>query len=275
MAKQGLLETESVNLEGLFASGKLYRVPLYQRDYAWTEEQWELLWQDLLESQTTQFPHYMGALVFQRQLSEPIQVIDGQQRLATMIIACVGVLDLLLERNDNERYGLLRSLYVGAPDPGSLRWQSKLILNENDDAFFQEFIVNQKALRQGVRLAGSNKNLHDARVYFRKKWSALIPQTEPTGKLVAAFQETMGRKLMFTTITVDDELNAYSVFETLNARSLQLTSTDLLKNYLFSLLRGGKVDLEQARNQWNRIAETVEAETLPTFLRQHWISRKK
>ena len=39
---------------------------------------------------------------------------------------------------------------------------------------------------------------------------------------------------MFIRIAVDDELNAYTVFETLNARGLELTSTDLLKNYMFS-----------------------------------------
>lgn len=275
MPKQRLLDTDTVTLQDLFSNGKLYQVPLYQRDYAWGEEQWEALWQDVVESRSAQFPHYMGALVLQRLPKGPSQVIDGQQRLATVVVACVSALDLLLERKDEARFGLLRTSYVGSPDPGSLRWQSKLVLNETDDAFFQEFIVNQKTPPSLVRLPESNRRLFEARTWFRERWSALVGPAADGEAIVNAFQETMGTQLSFTTITVDDELNAYSVFETLNARSLQLTSTDLLKNYLFSLLKGGRVDLEQAQRQWRRIVETVEAPSLPAFLRQYWISKNK
>jgi hypothetical protein len=275
--KQRLLDTDTVTLEDLFSNGKAYRVPLYQRDYAWDEEQWDALWQDVKESRSAEFPHYMGALVLQRSGSKPeYQVIDGQQRLATVVTACVAALDLLLERKDHERFALLRARYVGSPDPGSLRWQSKLVLNETDDGFFQEFIVNQKEPPAHSRMPESNRRLVEARKYFKARWRELIGEHAASGEaIVDAFQETMGTKLAFTTITVDDELNAYAVFETLNARSLQLTSTDLLKNYLFSLLKGGKVDLDQAQKQWRRIVETVEAPTLPSFLRQFWISRRK
>lgn len=275
MAKQRLLDTDTVTLESLFSNGNLYRVPLYQRDYAWGEEQWDALWQDVVESRSAPFPHYMGALVLQRTSKGPFQVIDGQQRLATVVIACVAVLDLLLEKGDQQRFELLRARYVGSPDPGSLRWQSKLVLNETDDAFFQEFIINQKELPKHARPPDSNRRLMEARVFFRSRWISLVGENSTGEELIAAFQETMGTQLAFTTITVDDELNAYSVFETLNARSLQLTSTDLLKNYLFSLLKGGRVDLEQAQRQWRRIVDTVEAPTLPSFLRQFWISRRK
>ncbi|MBL8924604.1 MAG: DUF262 domain-containing protein [Myxococcaceae bacterium] len=275
MAKQRLLDTDTVTLETLFSNGKQYLVPLYQRDYAWGEEQWEALWQDVVESRTAEFPHYMGALVLQRGVKEQYQVIDGQQRLATVVTACVAALDLILERKDEQRFALLRARYVGSPDPGSLRWQSKLVLNETDDAFFQEFIVNQKEPPAHARLPDSNRRLIEARWYFKDCWRQLVGASATSQSFVDAFQETMGTKLAFTTITVDDELNAYSVFETLNARNLQLTSTDLLKNYLFSLLKGGRVDLEQAQRQWRRIVETVEAPTLPSFLRQFWVSQRK
>lgn len=274
MAKLRMLDTETVTLEELFSNGKLYRVPLYQRDYMWGQEQWEALWEDVKESRTASNPHYMGALVLQRGArDQPVQVIDGQQRLATLVVACVAVLELLKQRGDPQRAELLKARYVASQDPGSLNWQSRLVLNENDDAFFQEFIVNQKELPRGATVRGSNNRLSGALEFFRERWKAFLPDAQGA-ELVAAFQETMGTQLAFTTITVDDELNAYSVFETLNARSLQLTSTDLLKNYLFSLMRGGKVDLDVARNQWRRIVETVDAEALPAFLRQYWISRR-
>ena len=71
-------------------------------------------------------------------------------------------------------------------------------------------------------------------------------------------------------ITVDDELNAYTVFETLNARGLELTTTDLLKNYLFSLVRV-PADLEALQRRWQALIETVEQARFPEFLRYHML----
>jgi hypothetical protein len=271
-----LLETETVTLNELFTTvGKTYRVPLYQRDYMWSQEHWDALWEDILDSRDAPFPHYMGALVLQRVPNGPTHVIDGQQRLATIIIVCVGLLEVLRNRGEQDRHDILRSEYVASRQAGSLRWQSKLILNETDNAFFQEFVINLKSPPAPSRLRGSKKRLWDALNFFKAKWSELLAGVSSGEEIVKLFEKTVVHRLAFTTITVENELNAYSVFETLNARSLQLTSTDLLKNYVFSLLTGGPVDLEHAKNQWGRIVEVVEAESLPKFLRQHWNSKRK
>jgi uncharacterized protein with ParB-like and HNH nuclease domain len=60
------------------------------------------------------------------------------------------------------------------------------------------------------------------------------------GVTLAQLVESMSDRLFFTVITVTDELNAYKVFETLNARGVRLSATDLLKNYLFSVLHRGE-----------------------------------
>jgi hypothetical protein len=275
MAKAQFLETTTATLQDLFSNGKLYRVPLYQRDYMWGPEQWEMLWEDVLVCKDSDSPHYLGALVLQRISNDPIQVIDGQQRLATLVIACMALLEILKHKSEDIRFGRLRSEYVGDLDPGNLKWNSKLVLNETDDAFFQQFIVNLAVPPAPTRLRGSHKRLWNALRFFKTKWAELLPQESTGEEVVDAFRKTIGTRFLFTTITVDDELDAYAVFETLNSRSLQLTSSDLLKNYLFSLLKGGETDLTHARHQWRQIVGTVEAETVPSFLRQFWISKRK
>jgi hypothetical protein len=67
---------------------------------------------------------------------------------------------------------------------------------------------------------------------------------------------------------VEDELNAYTVFETLNARGLELSSTDLLKNYLFSRIRVS-ADLDALQRRWRALIATVQQERFPEFLRYH------
>jgi hypothetical protein len=73
---------------------------------------------------------------------------------------------------------------------------------------------------------------------------------------------------MFIRIAVDNELNAYTVFETLNARGLELSATDLLKNYLFSRLRT-TADLKALQRRWKALMATVQQERFPEFLRYH------
>ena len=77
----------------------------------------------------------------------------------------------------------------------------------------------------------SEKNMKSCFEWFYKRLKKYS-----NGEEVATFLETMVDKLFFTVITVTDQINAFKVFETLNARGVQLSSSDLLKNYLFSVI---------------------------------------
>lgn len=93
---------------------------------------------------------------------------------------------------------------------------------------------------------------------------------------LAQLVETLSDKLFFTVITVADELNAYKVFETLNARGVRLSSTDLLKNYLFSLLaREPQSDttMDELERRWELIIGRLGSKSCPDCLRIHWNSR--
>ena len=84
MARINLLDTRTTSFGDFIGNGKLYRVPAFQRDYSWQEENWEDLWQDiLLLHQHPDSSHYMGALVLQRASTsdKEFTIIDGQQRL--------------------------------------------------------------------------------------------------------------------------------------------------------------------------------------------------
>lgn len=277
MARTRFLETDTKTFEELLGNGRLYEVPTYQRDYSWEREQWEDLWLDIVDPSEAGLPHYMGSLVFQN-FGRTLRVIDGQQRLATLSMLCIAIIERLaaLKTPENiERAALLKAQYVGVKDPASLRMASKLTLNETDKDFFQETIVNQKALLSPPsKLRSSHRRLWQAMEYFRDKLGETIPAQQGGEALVQFFQNAVAQRLHFTEIVVEDELNAYMVFETLNARSLRLTSTDLLKNYLLSLFKAGDVDLNQARAQWNRITQIIDLDEMPTFLRHFLASRR-
>jgi hypothetical protein len=282
MPRATLLETNTVTLGELLSNGKRYAVPAYQRDYSWTEEHWEDLWQDIAALERSELPHYMGAVVLQYG-PEAFTVIDGQQRLATLSIlalAALRVLSSLREKESeaetiDERIRLLREQFVGGKDPASLRYSSKLQLNENDNAFYQQVLVQQKEPLNLRKLTTSERLLWNALAFFEKRLRESFA-SRLQGEAIAAFLNGLvAGRLVFIEIRVEDDLSAYTVFETLNARGLELTEADLLKNYLFSLLAESRLDLEHAREQWSRISRQVSARDLPLFLRHYLNSRQR
>lgn len=241
MGATNLLDTKTVTLNEVLGNGKKLQVPLFQRDYSWDEDNWEDLWNDILSSEQTGSVHYMGSVVLQNIDGKNYYIIDGQQRFATLSILILALINKIRILADNdvdkeanrERVEILMNQYIGQKDPTSLRYSSKLSLNENNDAFYQQRLVAFKEPVNRMKLSDSEKLLWNAYLFFSKVIDEQFKQ-DLSGERIAYFlNEIVGERLMFIQIVVENELNAYTVFETLNSRGLELTSTDLLKNYLF------------------------------------------
>lgn len=277
-----LLSTNTVNFQELIGNGRSYNVPPYQRDYSWTEEQWEDLWLDILalrEAPTNR--HYMGAIVVKAENDRQFLIIDGQQRIATLTILGLAIIDSLtvLAKNgeipeNKERADALRARYIGEKDPASLTEISKLVLNKHDDGFFQDYLIQLRRPQNPRSLTRSNRLLWDCFVYFKNEISKEAAIANNGLVLAELLSEVIARRLLFILITVDDEISAYTVFETLNARGLELTTTDLLKNYLFSRLHS-KNDLESVQRRWERLVSTVRQERFGEFLRYHYLTKQR
>jgi uncharacterized protein with ParB-like and HNH nuclease domain len=282
MPHYNLLDTDTVTLNDIFSNGKRYQVPEFQRDYSWQEEQWDDLWSDILAIKDQEdLVHYMGAIVLQDVQNKIFSVIDGQQRLATLSIVALAVIrrinDLVkggIEVDENsERSVRLREQYVGEKDAVSLRYSNKLQLNENNESFYRSFLVQ---LREPINLhrePNSNKQLFAAFDYFYRKIKELSG-AEATGEFLAnMLQNQIAEKLAFIQIVVKNDLDAYTVFETLNSRGIGLSISDLLKNYLLSLTAQSDEDKRHAKEQWHRVIQITDLDKFPTFLRYFWHSR--
>ena len=268
----------------LMGNGLTYRVPPFQRDYSWTADEWDDLWQDLigLFGEEAEPAHYMGYLVLQPVDNKAFDIIDGQQRMTTLsllMLAAVSRLTGLAKPNDAEdpqmrRAQQVRGNYIGYLDPVSLVPRSKLSLNRHNDRFYQNYLVPLERLPQ----RGLNASEHLLRRAFSWFGERIEEHAAGNGEAVARFIDAVVDKLFFTVITVNDELNAFKVFETLNARGVRLSATDLLKNHLFSVIsRGGvhETELESLEARWETIVGLLGGESFPEFLRVFWNSRNR
>lgn len=283
--------TKNDTYRKLMGNGLTYRIPRFQRDYSWTDDEWEDLWLDIQGTlkEGGEPAHYMGYLVLQSENDKVFDVIDGQQRLTTLSLIALSVLKnlqrLIAENKDadrnRQRLEQIRQTYIGYLDPVTLVARSKLTLNRNNDTYYQTYLIPLGHLPQrGFR--ASEHLLRKAFEWFDRRVREYSRQHAPQfggdeGVALASLIETLSDRLFFTVITVTDELNAYKVFETLNARGVRLSATDLLKNYLFSVLhRSGQHEHEMKtlEDRWEAMVGRLGSESFPDFLRVHWNSRR-
>ena len=283
MSKKNLLEAKTLTFNEIIGNGKIYKVPLFQRDYSWNQDNWEDLWNDIMDSYAENEPHYMGAIVLQNIGNNMFNVIDGQQRFTTISILNLAVISKIKDLATNgidkeaneERVNLLINNYLGQKDFASLKYSSKLFLNENNDGFYQQRLLNFREPVNYIMLNDSDKLLWDAYLFFLKRVDELFEDLNTGEKLASFLKDRVGGALLFIQVTVEDELNAFKVFETLNSRRAELTSTDLLKNYLFTLVAKSRTDLDHAKSQWKRLVEVIGLKRFPIFLRDYLNGQQK
>lgn len=280
------------SLQKVFTS-RLFRVPDYQRGYAWESRQIQDLLDDL-EWLAEGKVHYTGTLVLQEARSVPkrmdnagqsyatYDLVDGQQRLTTIVL----LLDAIrrqLETLGNHRdlvTGIARS-YVTTADLNG-QPMPKLTLNRDCQGFFYENVLGLLPGVGGPRIR-SHVLLDEAR---NRLDNYLAGQAQKRG---AAYDDWLLRlyakvtqQLEFMVYPVGSEADAGVIFETMNDRGKQLTELEKVKNYLLYLaskmVLPAEHDLVRMINEaWAHIFETLMASNLTgtehedRLLRAHWL----
>lgn len=277
----GIQDSTTNHFSSLIRNGGKYIIPKFQRDYSWDVEQWDDLWQDIRNMIAEQSDHYMGYLVLQTTKGKDQFIIDGQQRFTTItfiILAAIKAIQKLIvngvDVDDNEqRVKTLQNTYIGNLDPISLEYDNILVLNRNNDAYYREYIVKLGEMR--VRNTSyTEKLMRKCFEWYDRQMTGLYKSGSEYAELITYIVD----HLYFTIIRVDDEMNAFRVFETLNARGVQLSSADLLKNYLFSLVDNSVQfpdRITTLEEKWSNLTQNIQAEKLPDFIRYYWNSKNK
>lgn len=271
------LEPEKKEFKEIMGNGKSYAIPPFQRDYSWESDHLEELWDDIEQMRTTRTQHFMGYIVLQTNDNKNFKIIDGQQRLTTITLFLIASLSYLKKKIDNDalnnednqkRFDAYKDTYIGNLDTVTLETIPKLTLNRHNRNHFKDIVHNLEVPRKrGV--ISTNKKLNKAFEFFDKK----LKDLSLDGAQLSETINDICEGLVFTTITVSDELNAYHVFETLNSRGMYLSSPDLLKNYFLSTLAQDQnisnTHFENIEETWEEIIKQLGETNFTSFLRTH------
>ncbi|PKH88915.1 DUF262 domain-containing protein [Colwellia sp. Bg11-28] len=276
LSAENFLNAETDTFGGIIKGDNKFKVPLYQRDYSWNKTHWNDLWLDIEANRHNDSKHYMGSVVLVSKHKKQYDIIDGQQRLTTLTILVLAVVDTLKDlvkreidvENNEKRIDLLITDFIGKKSLSSLNYENKIELNESNNPFFSTYLTN---FRKPVNIKSeikSNKLLFDCFNYYKDLIKEEIFKDDDVSSLIS-FVEYISDSLLFIQITATDDLSAYLIFETLNDRGLDLSVTDLLKNYLFSIV--DESDKSHVKNIWDVTINHVSYSGFPKFLRHYWM----
>jgi len=251
---------------GHFIADKFLKVPVFQRSFAWEKSNVQDLFEDIKNSRSENY--FIGTIVVTDK-EDYLEIVDGQQRLATLNLLFAAVRDLLREiKNDKSKY--IETKYLWDERLRDENERQKLTLNNMDNDFYLKRIIESKTDVEPTK--ESHKRILDAYEHTKSFVKNIYENEKLNG--IFDFVEFIEKNLTIIIVIVSDDVNAFTIFETLNDRGLVLSQTDLIKNYLFNK-SGNKI--VEAQEKWARCTGAVEAaeneQEILQYVRYYWSSK--
>jgi len=225
------MKAEGTVFQNLLNGQIQYRVPLFQRTYSWDESNWQRLWDDLMEAYALQQPrkHFIGAIVTLPMPDSPehaskFMLIDGQQRLTTLFI----ILSLLRDaaRTDPAQQRLAEAIQEECLiNKHAIRDEEreKMRPTQQDIIAFKAAITSQPV--------DANSRIGVARTFFKDA----LEKGDLTGNSInlTKLKGIITGYLDFVSVTLDQDDSPHRIFESLNNTGMDLSASDLVRNYVF------------------------------------------
>jgi hypothetical protein len=243
-------------------------VPPNQREYSWTEKEVRTLFQDFAKAIAEGGGSYfLGTIVTIPRPDKPLEVVDGQQRLATTAIMLSAIRDYLRAR-DKMIAESIDSEFLTVIDRVSRARVPRLRLNLDDNEYFRARLTGAE---QVPAITKPSHILLDAAFNEAKAQVEKIVagyDEKDHGDILNRWISFMEARALAVLLRVPNDADAYRMFETLNDRGLRTSQSDLVKNYLFG--RSGD-RIGEAQQKWafmRGALESIEEEDITiTFLR--------
>lgn len=267
------IDSDTQSVGEMLRKPLFYNVPANQRDFAWTSEEVDLLWEDMTTAlREDRSEYFLGAIVLsQGRDKNSREIVDGQQRLATLTMLFAAIADIWKSHKDESRaLGVFRD-FLGTEDRRTKEVIPKLSLNEINNPVFKALVIEGRKFTPTEKKAWphSNKLLDSAFSRLRDKVQEWTIQFDDLESALLDLEDFLSNNTNLIVIEVGDESDAYVIFETLNDRGLELAVSDLVKNYLFSLAAN---HIDRFKRVWAEVGVLLGSENLTPFLRHFWLS---
>lgn len=252
------MEATYIGLTDFISGEKVCVIPVYQRNYDWKKSHCDQLFKDLESLLNQKKPeHFLGTVVYQAQkpnaFTEQI-IIDGQQRITSVILLAKAVYDL------SDSAEIRKRIYTAFIKNSEYDTEFKLRPSEFDSEVF-------KKLMDGKTF----DDMETSRLYLNYKF--FKDKILNSGYELSAIREAIN-KFQIVALKLGNE-NPQEIFESLNSTGKDLTQTELIRNFLLMDLNSN-VQENFYKKYWLPMERILQnSETVETFMFQYLVSKRK
>ncbi|HKM80469.1 MAG TPA: DUF262 domain-containing HNH endonuclease family protein [Candidatus Acidoferrum sp.] len=268
-------EAKDKTLQDVLFAGRRFQVPRFQRPYAWQTREVSEFWDDLVGAEE---PYFLGSFILNSEHEMEtgyVDIIDGQQRLLTITILCAVLRDCA-RKLSREKAGLFQRQDISIEGRDGIQ-SFRIKPAETIAEFFQQNIQQDKSnILDSTTHSPEEKRVRDNYLFLKDK---IEKQLETRNSRDSKLELLDGLRVMVAgliviNIEIRREEDAYEIFETTNARGLELSVADLLKNLIFQRIPAGQHQ-DLAKDTWAEITGDIESTNteLRKFIRYFWISK--
>jgi len=282
------IEAQDKTVQNIFSVG-YYKIPRFQRPYSWGEDEVNSFWNDVVIENTDNY--FIGSMVVYQDEGTTFGIVDGQQRLTTITLMLAAVRNALIKLDEES---LARGVHQYIERPNIDNVNEFILTSETSFPYLQNRIQSFDGFKVSYDAGTEELNLKRAFDFINNALSELNPQIKlnESGQLDLFQSQEFQRKqavdslkeirnkvlaLKLVSIELDSEEDAYLIFETLNARGRDLTTSDLVKNLLLRKIKPKNVRLDEAKESWNRMVKQFDDAGIQSgmdpFLYHYWLSR--
>jgi hypothetical protein len=264
-------------------SSGYFRIPRFQRPYSWDRENIQAFWDDVVPDNPGEY--FIGSMVVYKEGPQIFGVVDGQQRLTTITILLCAIRNLLRERGFED---LAKGIHGLVERPNIDNKPKFVVSTETSYPYFQDRIQKWSEPSLELTPLDEERNVQAAFDQLSGMLAAVAQKIDgdPTlsdkkkpdrlrDDVLRIRDKLLSLKLIF--VQLQDEDDAYLIFETLNTRGKDLRLTDLVKNHITKHVRSSNRQTDEAKVKWHQLLETIEGASVPletdAFLHHFWLSR--
>lgn len=246
------------NINSIFSEDMIFRIPYYQRNYSWETDNINQLLLDiktLADPETRKYKkkHFLG-IVISKQNGGKLDVIDGQQRIATIVVIANALIKFAdkenynLDDNKNRRDNLKEIIYC---KQRNAKPTIKLQLeNDTKDNDALKQILNPK-----LKITNKDNLLHNT----NRKVTEFLKKNIVTIKDFKDFCDAFLDLQMINMILYEGDDNPQNVFESINSKGENLSNADKIKNFIFMRIFDEEMQSELYKTYWIKIEKFLKA----------------
>ena len=260
----------------------VFVIPRFQRAYSWEQDQIIQFWQDINDSLGETY--FIGSMVVYDLDRSSVAVVDGQQRLTTITILLCAIREAYkkLGRSDladglqayiEQRNRENRTEYVLQTESSFPFLQEEVLKNSPSEAIYE--VGHEEVAIQRAYNLFKEKIAEELQPILDNKEQSKDDNLHDSVAMLSKIRDTVF-DLSVIVVSLDNEDDAYLIFETLNTRGKDLALSDLLRNHFTKFIKptGG---VDNAKLKWTKVLDVIDSSTVrlnaDTFIVHSWQSR--